>query len=882
MAWKAPRRLFDWPWRTSVQIRLDIDAELEHHMELVQLECERSGMTPDEARVESRRRMGDMATARKQMVRDANRFQTKNRRHAASQALIEDVRFALRTFRDQPFFTAITLGTLTIGIATATVFFGAVYSILLRPLALDEPDRVVSVWGTEVAAGVMRDGLAPATIADIRERSRSLEAFAGAQPHSFDVEGATAPIAVNSWIVSEEYFDVLRTLPAAGRLLGTGDFADGDGQVVVVTHSFWMSHFGGDPEAIGTTIALDGQPHEIVGVVPADFPQRSRDLFVPRPTGDGLWQSRYASFFSAFGRLRSEASIETATADLHEVAGQLAADFPEANEGRGLAVEGLKAEIVSGVSRGLWLLFAAAILILVVSCINASGLLLAQATTRTRELAVRAAIGAGQGRLVKQLLTETSILAGAAALASIPVAAAGLGLFQRASPQGMPRIEELTPDVRIVVIASALAFAVALLVGLVPALRVARPDLYEVLKPGGRSGSLSPASTRFRGALVGSEVAIAVLLLVGGGLLFRSWGLLQSTDQGYAATGIAAVEAHYWQFHDDDDADGRAEFARLVTDRLRSVPGVEAAAVTTSLPLAEQIGNEDGELRRPEDETPTSVRWMAVGPRYFETLGIGLEAGRSFQASDVTGSEPVIIVNAEAARRLWAGDEPVGQTAVIDDDDGPVSVRVVGVVSDVRYADLESDPDPTVYMPHAQVTDASVYFVVRTAGEPGHQVLRDVLADLRPSLVLAEEVALADLLAAAGKPRRFSLMLLSAFGLIALLLTVVGLFGHLSHSVRTREHELGVRMAVGAWPGRLIRMVLQQGLVLVAVGAITGLGLAFALSRFMSALLYGVAPSDPLTFGASAVLVLVVGLAASYLPARRVSSVDPVIALRTE
>ncbi len=882
MSWNPPRRLFDWPWRSRAQIRRDIDAELAHHLYLVERECERAGMTPDAARTEARRRLGDMAGARREMIRDDRKFETRNRLRFAGQAFTEDVRYAFRTFRDQPFFAVVTLGTLTVGIATATVFFGAVHSILLRPLALDDPDRVVSVWGTEIAAGVTHDGLAPATIADIRERSRSLEALAAAQPHSFDVAGSNAPISVNSWVVSEDFFKVLRTVPAAGRLLGSGDFLEGDEHVVVLTHAFWTSHFGGDATVVGSTMALDNEPYRVVGVVPADFPQRSRDLFVPRPSGDPLWESRFASFLSAFGRLRPGVSIESARADLREVAGQLALDYPDANEGRGLELEDLRADIVGDVSQGLWLLLAAAILILVVSCINAAGLLLAQATTRTRELAVRAAIGAGHGRLMRQLLTETSILAAAAAAFAIPIAAAGLGIFQRASPQGMPRIEELTPDYRIVVIASITAFAVALLVGLVPALRVARPDLYEVLKPGGRSGTLTPATARFRSALVCSEVAIAVLLLVGGGLLFRSWGLIQDTDQGYSATGIAAVETHFWQFHEDEDAEGRAEFARLVTERLKSVPGVQSAAVSTSLPLAEQIGNEDGVLLRPADVTPTAVRWMAVSPGYFETLGVSHLAGRPFDVSDVATSEPVAIINAESARRLWPGEDPVGQSALVGGNGEATPTRIVGVVSDVRYAGLEADPGPTVYVPHAQAGEGSVYFVVRTAGEPGHQLLRQVLADIQPGLVLADEVALADLLVEAGKPRRFSLMLLSVFGFIALLLTVVGLFGHMSHNVRTREHELGIRMALGAWPGRLIRMVLRQGLVLVALGTVTGLVLAFGLSRFMSALLYGVAPSDPVTFGAAAVLVFCVGLAASYLPARRVSRVDPVVALRTE
>lgn len=885
MGWApSPRRIFEWPRRLPAQIRRDVDEELCHHLDLVAEELVRKGWTGEDARSEARRRFGDLRAARRAMIAEDRRLERRSRLRALVQSVREDLVFSIRSFRARPAHAAVTLATLAIGITTATIFFGAVDGILLQPVALEDPESVVRLWGTEPSTGVSRDGLAPATVRDLGERSRAFAAVGAAQPHSHDLVGPDGPVSVNSWIVSDGYFDVLRTRPAAGRLFGPADFEAGIEPVVVATHAFWLRRLGGDPAAVGETIALDGTPHVLVGVVPPDFPVRSRDLFVPRRAGSELWESRFANYFDAFARLHPGVSVEAARAELERVAYQLRRDHPEAMAGRGFDMDGLRASLVADVRDGLWMLFGAALLILVISCVNAAGLLLAQAATRTRELAIRAAVGAGQGRLMRQILTETALLAGAAGAVAVPLAAGGLGLFRAHSPPGMPRVEELALDPRTAVFATLSAFAVALLVGLVPAVRISRPDLYEVLKPGGRSGTLTPGTARLRSALVGVEVAIAVVLLVGGGLLLRSWGRMLDTDQGYRAAGVEAVETHLWQFH--EDGAGRAEFARLVVERLTALPEVEAAALSTSLPLAPQIGNEDGELRGEGDTSPVASRWMAVSPGLLEALGIPLLEGRPFTASDGSGTEPVALLSREAVRRLWPGGgdfaDAVGRIVLVSGDDEPAPVRVVGVVADVRYAGLETEPEPTVYVPHAQSPSGSAYFVVRTTGGGGVPLLREVLADLQPSLVVSGQVGLPEAVAAARQPRRFSLMLLSAFGLTALLLTAVGLFGHLSHSIRSREHELGVRMALGAWPARLARAVTGQGVALVLAGAAAGLLLAFGLSRFMSALLYEVAPSDPLTFLATALLVVGIGTAASYLPARRVSRVDPAVALRVE
>lgn len=881
MSWRpSPGRIFTWPYRSTTQIRQDVDSELEHHLQLVTEELERQGLSADEARSEALRRFGDLGRARREMVREDRRFERSLRLHSLLRSVREDLRYALRQARDRRGHTAVTVATLAIGIATATVFFGAVDGILLQPVALDEPERVVRLWGTDATSEGARDGLAPATVRDLNERSTSFAAIAAGQPHAFDLMGPAGPIAVNAWIVSPHWFDVLRTRPMTGRLLGPADFAPGAEPTVVITHAFWLSQFGGDPAAVGGTLALDGTPHVVVGVLPPDFPVRSRDLFVPRSDAAGLWRSRDATFFTGFGRLRPGMSPETAVAELDELAGVLARDYPESNEGRGFGMTSLQSSVVEGVSEGLWILFAAAVLILVIACVNAAGLMLAEAATRTRELAVRSAVGAGQRRLVRQLVTEAALLTVLAVAVALPLAAAGLGVFRRVSPPGMPRVEEIGMSGGTMLFAAVAAFAVALIVGIVPAARVSRPDLYEALKPGGRSGTMTPGATRLRSTLVGLEVAIAVVLLVGGGLLLRSWMLVLDTEQGYDADGVAAVETHYWQFH--DSAAGRAEFARRVVERLAATPGIEAAGLATSLPLADQIGNEDGELTPEGAVAVAPARWVAIGPTTTETLGVSLIEGRSFTDADAASAEPVALVSREAARRFWPDGSPLGRIVDIGSGGPPEPRRIVGIVEDVRFEGPEAVPGPAVYVPHAQAPVGSVYFIVRTSDGSGMRTLRHVLAELQPSLVVAGEIVLIDRVAAAHQPRRFSLVLLSAFGVTALLLTGIGLFGHLRHSILTRQHELGVRLALGAWPGRLVRTVTGQGVALVAVGAVGGLVLAFGASRFMAVLLYRIAPTDPVTFVAAALVVLGVGALASYAPARRVARVDPAAALRIE
>lgn len=843
-------------------------------------ECESRGMTRDEARGEARRRLGDVGAARRAMLREDRRFERSLRMRTTLHSLRDDLRFAVRGFLARPVFTLLTVLTLAAGIATATTFFGAIDSILLQPIALDEPDRVFEVWGVDAELADSRQGLAPANVRDIRERSRAFSAFAAGQPHSFDIVGPAGPMSANAWIVSPDFFAVLATRPFVGRLFGPPDFEPGAEPVVVTTHAFWVSHTGADPAAVGRTVELDGVPHTLVGVLPPDFPVRSRDLLVPRAAGAELWESRTASFFTGFARLASGENAETGRADLDAVAAGLAVDYPEANRGLGLDMEGLRESLVAGAGPGLWLLFAAAILILVVALVNAAGLLLAEAAGRTRELAMRAAVGAGQGRLMRQLLTETALLAAVAALVAVPLATSGLGLFRAFSPPDTPRIDELGLDLRVGAFAVLVTFVSALVVGLVPSLRIARPDLYEILKPGGRSGTLTPATARLRSILVGTEVAIAVILLVGGGLLLRSWVRVQGLEQGYDPRGVEAVEIHFWQFH--EDAGGRAQFIADAVRRLEETPGVDRAMAASSLPLAEQIGNEDGEVGLPGDAQRIAARWLTVTPGYFDAMGIEIVEGRPFDATDDLDAERVIVLNSAAALRLFGGESAVDRTLIAGSADAPVEIRVVGVVADVRHTDLETEAEPTIYSAHQQTPAGSMYLAVRTSGAPGLPILRSSLAELQPSLVVSGTVSLEERMRVAGQPRRFSLMLLSGLGAIALLLTVVGLFGHLSHSVRTREHELGVRLALGAWPARLIRAVLGQGLTLVAIGAASGVLLAYGLSRFMTVLLYQVAPSDPLTFVVAALLVMTVGAAACYLPARRVSRVDPAVALRVE
>ncbi len=797
--------------------------------------------------------------------------------------LLLDAGFALRLGRRRGGTAALIVVTLALGIGVATTFASAVDTILFRPLPISQPDRVVSLFRVDKASG-RPDGVAPGTIVDWRERTRSFAVIAGAEPYSYAYDYGAGPVSVGAWRVSEGYFDIFRVQPVVGRLLGDADFeADADA-VAVVSYPFWTTRFGSDSAVIGTMVRLgsDRIPYRIVGVLPSDFPYMDgRDLYVPQPLVGQLRQNRFSNYYPTFGRLTAHASLESAEADVQAVSAVTAAEFPESDAGWTASLVMLDASITAGVRPGLLLLLLASVLILLIACVNAASLIVAEGARRSRELAVRAALGAGSWRIVRQMIAEVGLLALGAGVLGIGIAMGGLAAFRQFAPAGIPRLNELQVDLTPVALGALAAIIVAIVVAVPPVMRVGGADLRAALKAGGRGALQSPQSVRLRSILVTVQVALAVVVLGGAGLLLRSWMAITATEQGYHPAGVVGAEAHFWGSQPTEEA--RLAFVEEVVRRLNEQPGVRAS-VASSLPLSSGIGNEDAEVQIPGSTESIEAFGVIVGSGFFELLSVPILDGRSIDADIRAEGDPVVVISTAVADRLWPGGDAVGALIQVSYGGPPQLLRVIGVVGDVRFQSLEREQGPTVYLPYVQAPTGSL-FVVAGGAQPAvatDPLVRGVLRDIAPTMPFGQVVHLDQQVWSAGKGRRFSLMILAAFGAVSVLLTAIGLFGLMAHMIRTRARELGIRLALGAWPAQLRRLVLRQAATLVGTGVVAGVALFLLGGGLMRGMVYGVVTDDPLTIVAVAMVVVFVALGAVWRPAKMATRINPAAALRAD
>lgn len=876
-------RQFRLPFRGTRELRRDIDAELDHHLAAVADDLVRQGMDPDAAAQEARTLLGDRAALQRALLRQGARGEWGQRMLTILRETLADAGFAFRLAARRGGTAALIVATLALGIGVATTFATAVDAIVFRPLALAEPDRVMSLVRVEETTG-RTDGVAPGTIADWRERSRAFVAIAGTEPYSLSYREESGPVSIGTWRVTERYFDVFQATPVAGRLLEEADFEPSAEAVVVVSYPFWASRFGADPAAVGSILSLGGDqvPYRLVGVLPADFPYADgRDLYVPRPLVGPLRQNRYANYYPTFGRLAAGSTRESAEAEMRRIAAATALEFPDSDAGLSVAVSPLASSITDGARPALLLLLLASLLILAIACVNAASLILAEAARRSRELAVRAALGAGRWRIVRQVAAEVGLLAIAAGLLGVAIAAAGVGAFRRLAPEGLPRLNELAVDGRLLLLGTATSVVVALLVAVAPALRGVGADLHLALKAGGRGGLRSRESIRLRSALVTVQVSLAVVVLAGGGLLLRSWMALGDTDQGYSPVGVVGAEAHIWGSHPTPES--QRLFTREAVRRLQEAPGIRAS-IASSLPLSDGIGNEDAEVQAPGALRPLEAFGVIADEGYFDLLGIPVLEGRGIDRDIRAEGEPVVVISDAIARHYWPGGGAVGSLLSVSYGGPPVASRVIGVVGDVQYQSLERAQGPTVYLPFVQSPTGS-FFVVAAGAQPSSAtdpLVRSVLRDMAPTLAFGQVVQLEQQVWSAGKGRRFSLLILGAFGMVSAALTAIGLFGLMAHMIRMRTRELGIRLALGALPRRLQRLVLRQAAALVALGVALGV-VAFLLGGgLMRRMVYGVVTNDPVTIVAVALAVGLLALTAVWQPARMATRIDPAAALRAD
>ena len=801
----------------------------------------------------------------------------------------QDVKYGARTLMKSPGFTLVAVLTLALGIGANTAIFSVTNAVLFRPLPYAEPDRITLVWMDNRPMGMKEDITSWPNYTDWRDRNRSFEHMAGVRSGASNLTGVHEPQRIQLARTTANFFDVMGMTPVFGRAFSAENEQPGSDNVVVLSYGMWQSHFGGDASVLGKTVHLDSAACEIIGVMPAGFAfPADAQLWRPLAPAQNLRQSRGAFWLPVIGRLKPGVSVAQAQADMDAIGRALEQEFPNTNSGMGVNLVPLHEQMTGDVRTPLLLLFAAVGFVALIACANTANLLLARATLRTREMAVRAALGATRMRLIRQTLTESLLLGLSGGIAGLAVAFAALRLLVLVGPADMPRAEGIEIDGMVLAFTAALSVLTGVLFGLLPSAQASHPALSESLKEGGR-GSGTLYGVRARSLLVLSEVALSVILLVGAGLMLRSlWHMLQ-VDRGFHTENIHAMSLSLPSQKYREAADVRSFYHRMLDD-VRALPGVESAALTTGV-FMEALPNStvftiEG---RPPDPPGQfiEVPFDMVSVGYFETLQVAPVAGRVFNESDQAESLRVAVINQSMQETFWPGQDPLGKRFSFDNP-GPDAqwITVVGVIRDLRRRDdLRAAIRPEIYLAYAQNPQRRMTLLVRSAGANGAGVpaaVRSIVSRIDPEQPVFGVTTLAEMQARMVTLPRFTAILLGLFAGVALLLAVVGLYGVLAYSVSRRRHEIGIRMALGAQRADVVRLVLRSGLGMTLGGLVLGVIGAAILTRWMESQLFGVTPTDAWTFVMVAATLVSVALLACYVPARAASRVDPVIALRYE
>jgi putative ABC transport system permease protein len=808
--------------------------------------------------------------------------------------LLQDLRFARRLLLRSPGFSLLVVLTLALGIGANLAIFSVVDAVVLSPLPYEQPDRLVSIWEAKVSEGLEHERIAPPNFGDYRTLKAAFEdAAAWWHPDVNLADAAGDPIRVTTVEATANFFSVLGVRPRLGPgfELPAGRLHD-EKLAVVISDRLWKERYGGDPQILGKSLRLNGDLNTVVGVMAAGFHFPGETDVWQRLHWDFSERTRYAHFMEAVGRLRPGVSREKAQAELAALSERLGKENPPSNQDWRARLVSLHTEIAGAYGPALSVLMGAVGLLLLLACANVANLLLARASARQREVAIRAALGAARGRLLRQLFTESLVLGACGAVLGLALAWVAVRLLVTARPVDIPGLAEISFDGRVAGFGLAVALLTVLLFGAVPALQLSRADLHSTLKEAGRGSSAGPAARRTPSLLVVVEVALAMMLLVGAGLLIRSVVRLLQEEPGFVPervlTATLVLPASLYP-----DWPRVSRFYSDLKERLDAHPGIAAAGAASFLPLepAWVVGYSVPD--RPPQTASEDLRaqYVTASAGYFETLRIPLLAGRTFDRRDTADSPAVLVINREMARRTWPNGEAVGKIITSGTPSfGPLghslkkgmNYQVIGVVGDVKNKAMENDPEPALYFVQTQFPYRNLSLVVRGQGAPEllAAAVREELKSLDAGLPLADVRTLDEILAASTARPRFVMALLSGFALLALVLAAIGIYGVLSYDVSERRQEIGVRLSLGASPGTVQRLVLGKGMLLAGLGLVLGTLAAFALCRLMASLLFGVSATDRLTFAAAVVVILAISLAACYLPARRASKVDPIEALR--
>ena len=858
--------------------RLDreLDDELRFHLEMATERNVRRGMAPEEARRAAVREFGGIERHRER-ARDERgvRF---------LETLAFDLRLGARSLRRTPAVTGAALVTVALAVGATTLLWAVVDAVLLRPLPYRDPERLVQLWESHPEQGP-RVVVSRGNYLDWLERAEAFEALGAYMPGwGLGLTGDGPPLQVTGALATPSLFRLLGVDAAAGRTFTDAEGQPGTDDAVLLSEGFWRRRFGGDREVLGRTLTLDGESYRVVGVMPAGFdvPSREVDVWLPMSFPPAYYEQREAHTLHVVGRLVPGASVQAAEAAMDRLARSLGEEHPEEVAGWEVTVVPLHEQRVGEVRPALLILLGAVVVLLAAACFNVANLLLARGTARAGEVAVRAAVGASRGRLVRQLLTESLLLGAAGGALGAALAFGGLELLRSSLGLQIPRLADAALDLRVLAVTAALSLATGAAVGALPAIRDSRADLRGGLGAAPFQGR-GMGRDRLRPALVAVQVALAVVLLAGSGLLLRSFLAVRSVDPGFDTGGLLAVSLNLPASSYPDTPD-HVRFYEDLLERLARLPGVASVAATNEPPILGYDMSRTPVLEGAEGDWPgPSPPHRIVTAGYFEALGVPLVAGRTFHRFDRPGSPLVLVVNEAMARELWPGEDPLGKRLAFDPE-GPWH-EVVGVVGDTRDQGLEAPADPAIYAPLAQkgwhwMTWMTV--LVRTGGDPYAvaDAVREEVWALDPSLPVLATRTVDEIYAESRARRRFHTLLLSLFAGFALVLGLVGLYGVTAFAVARRTREIGIRMALGAQRASVAAMVLRQGAVLAALGLAAGTAAALALSRTLASLLYGIGPHDPATFAAVVGLLAAAALGACYLPARRAARLDPTRALR--
>jgi putative ABC transport system permease protein len=810
----------------------------------------------------------------------------------------QDLRFGARTLARNPGFAAVAILTLALGVGANAAIFSVVNAVLLRPLPWSEPNRAVMIWSRWTA--FEKTWVSEGEINDYRKESRTVAEIGAWDDGQVNLTGDGDPERVSAGSVTANLFSVLGATPIRGRVFTAQEDVPNGPRVAIVGYGLWQRRYGGDPAMVGRTIQINGAPYEVVGIMPADFvlPTDFQNpapsvLWTPSGWDSGATDHGNHGYYAA-ARLRPGVTVAQARDDLHTIAQNWTARglYPPQMQYDAVVIS-VKEEVVGTVRRAIWLLFGAVGFLLLIACANVANLLLARAEARQREMAVRTALGAGAARVVRQLLTESLVLASISAAAGLALAGIGVRLLAWWNPSSIPRVAGASVDWRVLLFTAAAALVTTVIFSIAPAARLLKSDLTESMKEGGGNATTGSGRTRFRNGLVVAEMALAVVLLVGAGLMLRTLWALQRIDLGFNPTGVLTMRISL-----PNTTYVRPEqvvnFYSTLIDRIDAIPGVTAAGAARSLPLGSTIG--DFGLRvdgyAPPPGTGAKGDWQIVTAGYMPAIGERVQRGRAIERTDTTDSQLVGLINEEMARRYWAGRDPIGGRFAIGQRMDRPWITVVGIVKDVRHNGLTDVVKEKFYIPHTQwhrsLGNANLIrgmtLVVRTGGTPSALTsqVKDTIRQLDPNLPVADVRTMEDVVGGAMSTPRFTSVLLSIFAILALTLSAVGIYGVLSYVVSRRTREIGIRVAIGAGRIQILRMVLGGGVSLALAGIAAGLVLAFGVTRLLRGLLHGVTAADPATFVVVAVLLTAVAALASVVPAWRASRVDPVIALKSE